>query len=156
MKDNSIGFTAEGGVPAIRTADGKIDPDHRGREPGAGEKLIRLPRLICQCEPPDEDGGRNLFVINTGTVFDDLPIGTKLVFATFALADLRCPVPDGLTIILPNFATNLLAEFVPQDDNVTITPAEGLSLKVDPPWDSVTLTKTASAAWAASGDFAPA
>jgi hypothetical protein len=154
MKDYTVGFAR--GRPAILTTDGKIDFDWH-RPLVAGEKTIRLPITNYQCEPPDEPGGRYLLFIGAGPPFDDLPVGIKLVAATFSGYDVAslaaCGLEnDGLTLLGQSFPLDYAGEFV-ADSGVTITPADGLTLQFDPPWDFVMLTKTGDQSWVASGDL---
>lgn len=168
MKHITASFVS--GAAAILTADGKIDLDHF-RPLARGEKYIRVPRLEKPSAAPDEQeqlaeaarflaGDFNIdsrtrrwqIAIRSGdALFDELPIGTKLVFAIFGLGDIRSPERDGRTVVFHDIPLNTPMEFSSSDD--VVAAADGFSLQVYPPWESVTLTKTGSNRWTASGDL---
>src|SRR5258706_16052603 len=134
------------GLPVILKVDGSIDMDrHRPRAPG--ESILRLPTI-------SRPAGQWAIALHQGGVLDALPVGTKIVFATFALSDDRSPPLDGKTVILHEVPPGTAVTFSAKE-GITLAPAEGLSLKADPPWDSVMLTKTGDNAWTASGALVP-
>jgi hypothetical protein len=154
MTDRMIGL--ELGLPVIRTAAGKLDRD-RGRQLAAGEALIRLPALVvCGGELEDTDSFK--IAIPSTSPADALPIGTQLIFTTHARVDLVATDTSIVFYELPH-GTSLnetTLTFVAGDGGVTLTPADGHTLVSAADWQTVTLTKTGSAAWSASGDLAPA
>lgn len=128
------------GQPVILTADSRIDFD-RFRPLDDGEEMIRLPSFSRPAS------GRWVVPLHNSPPLDALPVGAKLVFATYALGDLRSRQPDGLTVMFYDVPTGTAMSFL-AGDNCALTTTEGGSLSIAPPWESVTLTKTGETSWA--------
>jgi hypothetical protein len=143
------------GLPAILTADGKIDQD-RHRPLGDGESMIRLP---APSQPGHGTGDFNWpfhgsrIVVHADAPLAELPIGSKLLFTVVARGDVQLPPDDGRTVGFYGHPFNSPIEFMAAS-GVTITAPPGKTALTASPWQVVVLTKVGPAAWEASGDLA--